>query len=179
MELSWPIISFAGFAMLTLAAGVGLALTKRFMYAAFLLFALLFGIAAVFIFAGAELLAVAQIVIYVGGVLILMVFGLMLTGKRISGHAETALHQSIPAAIVALSTAAVLSYVFISIEWENLSWIKETEVAQTGLSNPQLVGKQLLSSYLLPFELMGILLLLALIGAAYVARVKRQKISNS
>lgn len=178
MELSWPIISFAGFATVTLAAGVGLALTKRFMYAAFLLFALLFGIAAIFIFAGAELLAVAQIVVYVGGILILMVFGLMLTRKRISGHAETALHQSIPAAIVALSTAGILSYVFLPIDWESLSWIQASESVQTGLTNPQLVGKQLLSSYLLPFELMGILLLLALIGAAYVARGKSQEVSS-
>lgn len=173
MEFSWPVISFVGFAAVILAAGVGLALTKRFMYAAFLLFGVLFGVAAVFIFAGAEFLAVAQLIVYVGGVLILMVFGLMLTGKRISGHAETALHQSIPAAIVALSTAAVLAYVFIPISWEALSWMQPTEPINTGLSNPQLVGKQLLSSYMPPFELMGVLLLLALIGAAFVARVKR------
>jgi len=170
MELSWPLVCFSGFALICLAAGFGLALTKRFMYAAFLLFALLFGIAAVFIFAGAELLAVAQIIIYVGGILILMVFGMMLTRKRISGQVETALHQSIPAALVSIAAGAIFFYVFLPINWEGLSWIQNPEILESGLNNPQLIGKQLLSSYLVPFELMGILLLLALIGAAYLAR---------
>lgn len=175
MEISWLLISFAAFATITLAAGLSLAFTKRFTYAAFLLFAVLFGIAALFIFAGAELLAVAQLIIYVGGILILMVFGIMLTRKRISGHAETALFQSIPSALVALAAAAILLYVFIPLDWEGLGWIENQPAIESGLNNPQLIGKQLLSTYLLPFELMGLLLLLALIGAAYIARIKSEK----
>ncbi|MEM8887682.1 MAG: NADH-quinone oxidoreductase subunit J [Bacteroidota bacterium] len=172
MEFSALHISFVAFALITLGAGLGLALSKRFIYAAFLLFALLFGVAAIFIFAGAELLAVAQLIVYVGGILILLVFGIMLTRKRISGFAETALHQSITSALVGLGTAAVLLFVFLQVDWESLDWMQKSVAVESGLNNPQMIGKQLLSSYLLPFELMGILLLLALIGAAYIAKEK-------
>ncbi|MEL6252901.1 MAG: NADH-quinone oxidoreductase subunit J [Bacteroidota bacterium] len=172
MEFSGLHISFAAFALISLGAGLGLALSKRFIYAAFLLFALLFGVAALFIFAGAELLAVAQLIVYVGGILILLVFGIMLTRKRISGFAETALHQSIPSALVGMGTAAVLLFVFLQVDWESLDWMQHSGVVESGLDNPQMIGKQLLSSYLLPLELMGILLLLALIGAAYIAKEK-------
>ena len=166
-------ITFAAFALLILGAGLGLALSKRFIYAAFLLFALLFGIAAIFIFAGAEFLAVSQLILYVGGILILMVFGIMLTRKRISGRAETALHQSIPAALVALLIGGIFCYILLPIDWGNLDSIQHANNPETGLSNPQFVGKQILSTYLIPFELMGFLLLLALVGAAHIARKEK------
>ena len=67
------------FAAITVAGGLLLALARNLIHAAFLLFVVLFGVAGLYVFAHAEFLAVAQVIVYVGGILILLIFGVMLT----------------------------------------------------------------------------------------------------
>ena len=168
MEPSHLIFLF--FAAIVLGAGLALGFSRKLITAAFLLFLLLFGIAGLFVFAGAPFLAVSQIVVYVGGILILIIFGLMLTQQRIFDQPATRLHFVIPGILVAGGMAAFLIYMGKQVDWEQLAWAKESAQQSTSLSNTEVLGTHMLSNYLLPFELMSILLLIALIGAAYLTR---------
>jgi len=77
-----PELIFLLFTLLTLGSAVAILLTRNVMYAAFFLLLTLLGVAGLFVLAGADFLAVAQIMIYVGGVLVLIMFGVMLTQNK-------------------------------------------------------------------------------------------------
>ena len=168
MENSHLIFLF--FAAIVWVAALALGLSRKLITAAFLLFLILFGIAGLFVFAHAPFLAVSQIVVYVGGILILIIFGLMLTQKRIFNQPATRLHFVIPGFVVAGGMGALLVYLGSKVNWDQLAWVQENADQSTTLSNTEVLGTHMLSSYLLPFELMSVLLLIALIGAAYLAR---------
>jgi NADH-quinone oxidoreductase subunit J len=157
-------ILFHAFILLTAAAGFALAISKNVVYAAFLLFVVLLGVAGLYVFAGAEFLAVSQVIVYVGGALIVVIFGVMLTAKMREMRPQTDFVNVIPGAILALALFMALLFV-IRGRGENLS-------AQVSLpsDNVHAVGVATLTDYLLPFELVSVLLLTVLIGAAYLSR---------
>ena len=159
-------ILFYVFAFITAAAGLGLALARNVIYAAFLLFGVLLGVAALYIFAGAELLAMSQIIVYVGGTLIIVVFGVMLTAKIREMRPETELVNVIPGILLALALMAML--LFVIKESGAANYTAKTATPTT--VNTEMIGEATLTNYLLPFELVSVLLLVVLIGAAYLSR---------
>lgn len=152
------------FALLCLGAGVYIALSRNLIYAALGLFVLLFGVAGLFALADAGFLAASQIVVYVGGILILLIFGIMLTRRNLQQEPLTQLSRQLPALMAVVLLAALMSFVFLSENWEKLP---ENPVHP---SQTRHIGLHILSQYLLPFEVASVLLLVALVGAAYVAR---------
>jgi NADH:ubiquinone oxidoreductase subunit 6 (subunit J) len=72
---------FIFFSVLIIASALFVLWSKNVVHAAFMLFVTFIGVAAIFVFANADFLAVAQIMIYIGGILILLVFGVLLTNK--------------------------------------------------------------------------------------------------
>lgn len=159
-------LAFFGFAGLTLLAALALALSRKLIYASFLLFVVLFGIAALFVFAGAEFLAVSQVIVYVGGILILIIFGVMLTRHEVLRDPSTSYRRVGYGLLVSSGLGWLL--------WRSFGHISESALptveAAPMLSNVEQVGVQTLTRYVLPFELMSVLLLIALVGAAYLAR---------
>lgn len=154
--------------LLTVVGGTALALSVQLIRAAFWLFLLLLSLAGLYVFAGAEVIAVSQIVVYVGGILILIVFGVMLTQKQFAEAPRSRMTQVLPALLLVAALAAGLVKMILQIDPADMSWMQaEAELAG---SNVQLIGRETITSYLLPFEAVSILLLLALIGAAYLAR---------
>lgn len=155
---------------ITTISAICIALTRNLMYAILGLFLVLLGVAAIFIFAQAEFLAVSQLIVYVGGILILMVFGVMLTQRKIDESPRTDLIQVIPAFITVLILGAGFVLMIGENNWELLAQNHATTSEITHFSNIQIIGKETLTSYLLPFEAISILLLMAMIGAIYIAR---------
>ena len=122
-----------------------------------------FGVACLYVFLLADFLAATQVLIYVGGVLILVLFGVMLT-SRTTGVAVTHANMQRPLALVIVAgVLAVLLVIAFRTPW-NLGSSAGADATTAGL------GRLLLQEYLLPFEVMSILLLAALIGAVYIAR---------
>lgn len=164
-------IAFGIFVIITLFSAICLALTKKLVYAAFLLFMVLFGIAAIFVFAQAEFLAVSQIIVYVGGILILLVFGIMLTNRKLLETPQTEIIQPLGAGFVSILVMSGLGYGVYANDWGKIAVANDFQnVITSPYSNTQSIGKELLTTYLLPFELISIILLVALVGAAYIAR---------
>ncbi len=161
------------FAGITLLGGLALAFTKNIIYASFLLFAVLFGIAGLYVFYGAEFLAMSQIIVYVGGILVILLFGVMLTHKLRDLKPKTEIVNLIPGLILSTGLFSIF-VVFVgeidfsqSLAKDKLDLGKAVE--HVG-NNAERIGVGNLTEYLLLFELASVLLLVVLIGAAYLTR---------
>ncbi len=161
------LISFIFYALGFLAAvsAVSILFTKNVFYGALLLIVCLLSVAAIYILANAEFIAVTQILIYAGGVLVLIIFGVMLTSK-ISGKPLMVKNQYwLAGSLVGLSSLTLLIKLFSETNFYNSNQIAN-ESSYNAINQ---IGILLMTGYMLPFEVAGILLLVALIGAAVVA----------
>ena len=155
---------FILFSALTIGGALMILLSDNVIYGALGLMMSLLGVAAIFAFAGADFLAVTQIMVYVGGVLTLMIFGIMLSkradlDRTSKGTVTNILLGSVTSVLVGTGLIILLS----KINWNQL------DVITTQKSTISTIGIKLLTDYLLPFEMVAILLLVALIGAVFVA----------
>jgi NADH-quinone oxidoreductase subunit J len=152
------------FAVITLGAACIVVFSRNIVRSAFALLFAFFGVAGIYVFLLADFIAVTQLLIYVGGILVLILFGVMLTNRQILVDAKSSPMQMLPAAIIIASFAGTLLGIVWSTDWKiplQLSTVKETA--------PK-IGELLLTKYLLPFEIASVLLLVALIGAVMIAR---------
>lgn len=156
------LIAFYAFALLAVVSAVFILFTKKVMYAAFGLFIALLSVAGLYVLAGADMLAIAQLLMYVGGILLLIMFGVMLSKNKKEEHQSTSQNKLIGA----LVTMLVFGTLIWAINALNLS--TSYSIAPT----IQKLGIGFMTSHLLPFELIGILLLMALVGATYLAYFK-------
>lgn len=147
--------------------------------ALFLFFIVLFSVAGLYVFALADFVAVTQILIYVGGVLVLMLFAFMLSNKTLLNQLEngTAHFFALPAwqsLAIAASFLAILVYAALQVGSHEPAWITEARNGGTAIapadSTVQQLGIRLMTNYLLPFEVVSVLLMMALIGAAHLSR---------
>jgi NADH:ubiquinone oxidoreductase subunit 6 (subunit J) len=163
--VSTSLVIFYTFAFLAGLAALGIVFSRNVFYATLLLIVCLLSLAGIYVLSFAEFVAVTQIIIYAGGILVLIIFGVMLTAK-ISGKPLMVLHQyKITGPLIGLSFFVALTTFFSQTTFYNSSAITP------GNHNTSIhkIGILLMSDYVLPFEIAGVLLLIALIGAAVAA----------
>lgn len=153
---------------MTVGAALVLVLGRRLMSSAFLLLLVLLGVALLYGWQGALFPAVAQILVYVGGILILILFGLLLTQRHDGQSVDSELSAPVPALVLSLVVFFVLVKVWMALPADLLP----VELPEP--DGPRRIGVQLLTSYLVPFELISVLLLVALLGAAQLARPEKR-----
>lgn len=156
-------IIFYLFALLTILSAYFVVTLRNIVYSAFSLFITLFGIAGLYALLGADFVAVVQLIVYVGGILILIIFGVMLTNKITNVEIKTGVVQVLPATIGVGLFGGFLLAVLLNTNWINL------EIKDSPPTTAQL-GHLLMNEWILIFELLGIILLIALLGAASIAR---------
>ena len=136
---------------------------NQLIYSAVALLFTLFGVAGLYVFLWADFIAGVQILVYVGGILVLVIFGIMLTNKiksvRIS---HKSMQQGVGGAI------SLWLFIFLCIALFKAPWVISDAVEPSGTVRE--IGTLLLTDYLLPFEVISVLLLGALIGAAVLSR---------
>src|SRR3990170_801768 len=166
-------VLFWAMALLAGASALGVVLSRNIVrMAVFLLFTLM-GVAGLYFMLSAEFLAAVQLVVYAGGTLILIVFGVMLTSKSPSAR-----FQAKPGEIVvAVAVGAVLLMALVygvhravaggAFAGRELNVGNDYPVAR--------LGQTLLGDYLVPFEIVSVLLLVVMIGAAYLAKARRRR----
>ncbi len=142
--------------------------TKNILHAALAMFMTMLGLAGLYVLAYADVMAVSHLMIYVGGVLILILFGIMLTQQKGRGDksSNTLIAEESSRAwpvILGISVLAGLLFILARGTFYGI----EIADPQSKLS---FVGISLLTDYAMPFELVGIYLLIALIGATYIAK---------
>ena len=122
--------------------------------------------------AGADFLAITQILVYVGGILVILIFGVMLTNQKgnkenvkndiLSGNANRLLGF-----FIALNTFVGLFYTFARANFSNIQ-SQLSEISEPSATT-KTIGINLMTDFVLPFEVSGILLMATLIGAAYLS----------
>lgn len=160
-------IVFYLFAVMTVGSAVVVVFSRSLIHSAFGLLFTFAGVAALYVLLGADFLAAAQMVIYVGGILVLLLFGVMLTHKLYDLQLKTESYQPVPALIVMLSVFATLVTVMLKTTWFNGGQRPMTPTTAE-------IGILFMKDYVLPFEVASVFLLVALIGAAMIVRRKSE-----
>lgn len=156
-------IAFWFIVLLTIGSALTVVLNEKLIYSAIALLFTLFGVAALYVFLWADFLAGVQVVIYVGGILVLIIFGIMLTNRITSVNiSHTSVQRGI-GGIAVVGILFVLGVMILNTPWHQTEFV---EPVQTTAS----IGTLLMMEYLLPFEVASLLLLAALMGAAMLSR---------
>ncbi|MGA4957951.1 NADH-quinone oxidoreductase subunit J family protein [Streptomyces lavendulocolor] len=163
-------IAFLLVGIVTLGAAVVTVTTRQLVHAALWLVVALGGLAVEYLLLTAEFIAWVQVLIYVGSVVVLLLFGLMLTKAPI-GRSPDADSGNRPAAL-AVAVAAAASLVWVVVDAFRATWIDLDGPAQ---GSTKVSGSILFRHWVLPFEALSVLLLAALVGAIVLSRKDRER----
>jgi NAD(P)H-quinone oxidoreductase subunit 6 len=154
-------------ATFTVACALGVALSNNIMYSAFALMGTLMGVAGTFVMLGADFLGVVQLLVYVGGILVLTIFAVMLTHRIADVHVS---NRAVGRPLAVILVGAIAGWM-IKVGTA-ATWV----VKAPGAPEPTTygIGNAFLSDYVLPYEIASIVLLVALIGAVVVSRKEIQ-----
>lgn len=161
-------ISFYLFTVLVLGSAVIVVFSRNIVRAAFALMITLLSVAAFYVLMMADFVGIVQLLLYVGGILVLILFGVMLTNRQIAVDIREGTIQTIPAVIITATIGGILAGAIWSTAWP----VQEGEKAVAATA--PVIGEMFLTTYLLPFEVASVLLLVALVGAALIARRERK-----
>ena len=157
------IILFYAVALLTLVCSLGVCITKNIVRMAVWLFGALGSVAMLYFLLAANFIGAIQLIVYVGGTLILLVFGVMLTSKSPWARFEPKKRELVGSGVVCLALFITLCTILGGAVWNSA----ERAVPGAAVAD---IGKQLLTTYLVPFEVAGVLLMIVMVGAAHLAR---------
>ena len=164
MDLS--AVAFYVFSILIIGSAAVMVFAKNIIHSAFALMFTLAGLALMYALLFAGFVAVTQLLVYVGGILVLILFGVMLTTRGYFEKVKTRTVNLLPSTLFVAIIGVLLIAVFTTTEWSTMP-LEDGEVTMTGL------GELLLTDFMLPFQVAGVLLLLAIIGAVLMASSAR------
>lgn len=156
-------------AALTVGSAILVATLPNIIYAAVALLFTFGGVAGLYVLLSADFLAATQVLVYVGGILVLIMFAVFLSNRISSVKLSNPVHFRLPAAALCLALFGVLAYTAVSPVFV----LKEEITYQPTTAD---IGELLMTRYLLPFEVASVLLLAVLIGAALLSRPDRSDI---
>jgi len=157
-------VVFYIFAGVALASAIGCVLTTNIVRTAIWLLGTLGGVAGLYFLLFANLLGAIQLIVYAGGTLILIIFGVMLTSQSPWIEMKPTRGQVVMASLVAVLLVTGLITLLTGAAWptDKPPMMESPKVA--------VAGTMLLTDYLVPFEVASVLLLVVMVGAAYLAR---------
>ncbi|MBK9517899.1 MAG: NADH-quinone oxidoreductase subunit J [Anaeromyxobacter sp.] len=161
--LTLPDILFYLLAALTVAGAAGVALSRNILYSAIGLLMALLGAGSLYIFLGADFLAVTQLLVYIGGVLVLIMFAVMLTNRITEITVSNSSVGLFGGVMLFLATAPVLVAVAVLTPFA-------AQVPGPMEHTTAAIGDGFLTRWLLPFEVASLVLLATLVGAVVIAR---------
>jgi len=162
-------VVFYVLASIALIAAVMVIWSRSVIHSAIYLVLTFFCVAAVYVLLRAEFVAVVQVLVYAGGILVLFLFAIMLVNLGDPGGSRVRLHATL-SGFIGVSVGGMILYVYST--GRLASALVVNPPAAAGGGNIQLLGAALYRDYLLPFEIASILLLVAMIGAIVLARQK-------
>lgn len=154
------------FALITVGSAFIVVMSKNLIYSVFSLMLTFFGVAGLYVLMSADFIAIVQLIVYVGGILIVLIFGVMLTNSVLTEGMKTSVTNLLLGSVATGALAGLLILLFTN---DNL-------YPNTGALTPvplKDISRLFIVDYLVLFELLGILLLAALIGAASIGRKEK------
>ena len=163
---------FYALALLTLLPAFWVVNSPNIVHAGFNLLFTLFGVAGLFAWLGADFLAVTQLMVYIGGVLVLVLFTVMMTRVPRAEGSGGGMGRLVAPGIFSLGVFTLIYMVISGTDW-----------AVVELGDPQptiaVIGANFMTNYIFPFEYVSLVLLAALIGAAILIREPKGGARNS
>lgn len=156
--------AFYTFGAAAVVGAIGIIRARSIFRSALFLVLTLASAAAIYVTLGADFLGAVQVLVYVGAIMVLIIFGIMLTPQRVELPDIGGPGQAAAAAFVAIALFAVATIVITTSQWPRSTL--------TAIDQPttEVIGLALFTAYALPFEIASILLLVAMIGAIVIAR---------
>jgi len=164
------LVVFIVLALIAISAALGMISSRNSVYAALLLIVNFCAIAVLYLTLNAPFIAVAQVAVYAGAIMVLFLFVIMLLGAEQLPANNKVLPWQRPAALT-LGVLLIAETVFIFVT--RLDWQGPNNTLPTDFGSPEAVGQLLFSKYVLPFEITSILLLAAMVGAIILTRFSR------
>lgn len=169
--------SFYVIAGLACVFAFGVVAMRNIFHCAVSLALCLFCVAGVYLFLNAEFLAIVQVLIYVGAIVTLFIFAIMLTANIEDRSIRQANRQVLASAAVAVAILSFFIFIIIGAPWKASAAGSAAAVAVGASADaaPGLedIGRALMSAYALPFEFISLILLAALVGAIVIGKVKK------
>ena len=157
------LVIFYLFALAAVVGAAGVPMSKNIFWSAMGLLSALVGVGGLYVLLSADFLAVTQLLVYIGGVLVLIIFAVMLTSQIKEIEVSNQNVGLVSGAILFFLTGTLLCFVAIWAPWKA---VLRPESHETSAA----IGNGLLGTWLLPFEVASVVLLATLIGAIVVAR---------
>jgi len=156
-------VAFAIMAVTMVASALRMVTTRNVVHAALYLVVVLAGVAGLFILLGAEFVGVTQVLVYIGAIVVLFLFGIMLTKGSFGDDDGVTGEGRLMAGLVGLLVFAVTAAALVDS-------FADAELSRAAPSTTAEVADSIFSAYIVPFEAVSVLLLAALIGSIVVAR---------
>ena len=156
-------VLFYVIAAMTVAGALGVALSRNILYSALGLLMALLGAGSLYVFLAADFVAVTQLLVYIGGVLVLVLFAVMLTNRITEVNVSNTSFGLFGGGLLFLSVAPVLLTVVTLTPWPQ-------QVPGPMVATTAAIGNGFLTKWLLPFEVASLVLLATLVGAVVIAR---------
>ena len=156
-------VAFGVLALAMVAAALRMVTTRNVVHAALYLVVVLAGVAGMFILLGAEFVGVTQVLVYIGAIVVLFLFGIMLTKGSFGEDDGVTGERRLVAGLVGLLVFGVMAAALVES-------FEDAELSRSGPSTTAELADSIFSDYIGPFEAVSVLLLAALIGAIVVAR---------
>ena len=157
---------FYAIAGLTVLCALGVALSTNVVYSAFSLMGALLGAAGLYVFLAADFVAAVQLLVYVGGILVLTLFAIMLTHQIQDIEVSNRSVGRWPALLLVALVGSAMGYALLHAPWR----LGTPAERAAGAGTTYDIGASFLGDYLLPFELASVVLLTALVGAIVLSR---------
>ena len=158
---------FYAFASLTCLSAWAIVLSNNIVRMAVYLLLTLAGVAAMYFMMNAEILTAIQLIVYAGGTLILIVFGVMLTSRNPFMQLKVSGSEKTVGILIGLTITGLMVWMLANSE------LQPGPDPQPGYDQVHAIGRGFLSTYLVPFEVAAVLLLVVMIGAAFMARKRK------
>lgn len=168
------LILFFILAAVAVGAALGMLFSRNAVYSALFLILNFATVAVFYLLLGAPFIAMAQITVYGGAIMVLFLFVIMLLGAEQLSRVRTLGWQQPVALVLALTLIFEAAYI-IFVRTETLPVV---EAVGSSYGNPQAIGELLFSQYLLPFEITSVLLLVAMIGAIVLTKDRNSKVEK-
>lgn len=163
-ELQNGNVAFGIFCLIAVIGALYVLFSKNVLYASYGLLVSFLGVAGIFVFAGGEFVSAAQIMIYIGGILILLIFGIMLSSNKKMGKGKLNIENMdmVFSLTIAVSLSLLLSFLVLESKFNTSNFKPQQHIKN--------LGYNLMTDSVLVLEIIGVLLLMALIGATYIAK---------
>ncbi len=162
-------ILFFGLAIVAVGSGLGMLLSKNAVYSALNLIINFVTVAVFYLLLGAPFIALAQVAVYAGAIMVLFLFVIMLLGTDTLRDEHTLTWQQPVAFVLAAVLLVEAAYILLV----RPGTLPSSSALQPGFGTPAAVGENLFTVYMLPLEIISVILLAAMIGAIVLSKSKR------